>query len=185
MSAAILLRGCNAYIRTLTISHNTPCLTPQKYAEPWFLLSLALGHHSLPKINWGQYLSVFSLGGGGEGGQTSCILGDVQMAYLQAFSNTPLQSSKKWGQVHNLSHGNEFYLHWNEKSFRYQTLSTSPRFDAEAQENSEMAYSRARNFSRHVNVHQYVQTLREGEGRLWTKRLGTPRQAGCILKDQN
>ena len=172
MSAAILLRGCSAYIRHLTISHNTPCLTPQKYAEPRFLLSPALGHHSLPKINWGQYLSIFW------GGQTSCILGDVQMAYLQAFSNTPLRSSKKWG----LSHGNEFYLHWNEKSFRYQTLSTSPRFDAEAQENSEMAYSRARNFSRHVNVHQYVQTLREGEERLWTERLGTPRQAGCILK---
>ena len=121
MSAAILLRGCNAYIRHLTISHNTPCLTPQKYAEPWYLLS----------------------------------------------------------------HGNEFYLHWNEKSFRYQTLSTSPRFDAEAQENSEMAYSRAKNFSRHVNVHQYLQTLREGEGRLWTERLGTPRQVGCILKDQH
>ena len=28
-------------------------------------------------------------------------------------------------------------------------------------------------------------TLREGEGRLWTEGLGTPRQAGCILKDQH
>ena len=43
----------------------------------------------------------------------------------------------------------------------------------------------ARNFGRHVKVHQYVQTLREGEGRLWTEGLGTPRQAGCILKDQH
>ena len=69
MSAAILLRGCNAYIRHLTISHNTPCLTPQKYAEPRFLLSPALGHHSLPKINWGQYLSIFFGGEGGGGGK--------------------------------------------------------------------------------------------------------------------
>ena len=33
------------------------------------------------------------------------------------------------------------YLHENEKSFPYQRLSNSPRFDTEAQGNSEMAYS--------------------------------------------
>ena len=174
MSAAILLKGCNAYIRHLTISHNTPCLTPQKYAEPWYLLSPALGHHTLPKINWGQYLCNFF--GGGEGGSKQVVFWEMCKWHIfKPFLIHHFGVPKKWGQVHNLSHGNEFYLHWNEKSFRYQTLSTSPRFDAEAQENSEMAYSRAKNFSRHVNVHQYLQTLREGEGRLWTERLGTPR----------
>ena len=40
----------------------------------------------------------------------------------------------------------------------------------------------ARNFGRHVNVHQYVQTLRKGKGRLWTEGVGTLRQAGFIWK---
>ena len=35
---------------------------------------------------------------------------------------------------------NEFYLHENEKWFPYQRLSTYPRFETEAQGNSEMAY---------------------------------------------
>ena len=45
-----------------------------------------------------------------------------------------------WGYVYNLSCENEFYLHENEKWFPYQTLSTYPRFETEARENSEMAY---------------------------------------------
>ena len=154
----MLLRGCNAYIRHLTISHNTalPCLTPQKHAEPWFVLSPALGHYSLPKINWGQYLWFFFLGGGGGGGgQTGCIVGDVQMENLQAFSNTPLRSSKKWGQVLNLSHGNEFYLHKNENHFDIKgwalnlVLMQRPR-------KTRKWPTGARNFGRHVSVHQYV-----------------------------
>ena len=43
--------------------------------------------------------------------------------------------------MHNLSYGNEFYLHENEKSFPYQRLSTYPRFNTEARGNWEMAYS--------------------------------------------
>ena len=43
--------------------------------------------------------------------------------------------------MHNLSCENEFYLHKNEKWFPYQRLSTYPRFETEAQWNSEMAYS--------------------------------------------
>ena len=43
--------------------------------------------------------------------------------------------------MHNLSCENEFYLHENEKSFPYQKLSTWPRFDTEARENSKVAYS--------------------------------------------
>ena len=35
---------------------------------------------------------------------------------------------------------NEFDLHKNEKSFPYQRLCTSPRFDTEAEGNSGMAY---------------------------------------------
>ena len=49
--------------------------------------------------------------------------------YTSAFQN-PLPS--KWGQVHNLSYENEFYLLENEKSFPCQRLSTYPRFDTEA-----------------------------------------------------
>ena len=40
----------------------------------------------------------------------------------------------------NLSCENEFYLHENKKIFPNQRLSTKPRFDREARENSEMAY---------------------------------------------
>ena len=43
----------------------------------------------------------------------------------------------KWGQVHNLSCENEFYLHENKKSFSYQRLSTHSRFETEARGNSE------------------------------------------------
>ena len=42
--------------------------------------------------------------------------------------------------MHSLYCENEFYLHENEKSFPYQRLSTSPRFDKETRGNSEMAY---------------------------------------------
>ena len=38
---------------------------------------------------------IFFFFGGEGGGQTSCIMGDVQMVNLQAFSNTSLRSSKK------------------------------------------------------------------------------------------
>ena len=34
-----------------------------------------------------------------------------------------------WGQVHDISCENEFYLHKNKKSFSYQRLSTYSRFD--------------------------------------------------------
>ena len=61
--------------------------------------------------------------------------------YVQwATSEFRNSSLSKWGQVHNLSCENEFYLHENEKLFSYQMLSTSPRFDTEALRNSEMAY---------------------------------------------
>ena len=50
-------------------------------------------------------------------------------------------SLSKWGEVHNLSCENEFYLHENEKWFPHQRLSTNPRFETEARGNSEMAYS--------------------------------------------
>ena len=42
--------------------------------------------------------------------------------------------------MHNLSCENEFYFDENEKWFPYQRLSTYPRFETEAQGNSEMAY---------------------------------------------
>ena len=42
--------------------------------------------------------------------------------------------------MHNLSRENEFYLHENENP--YQSLSTYPRFETEAQGNPEMAYSK-------------------------------------------
>ena len=45
-------------------------------------------------------------------------------AAQQATSEFQKPSLSKWGQVHNLSCENEFYLHENEKSFSYQRLNT-------------------------------------------------------------
>ena len=42
----------------------------------------------------------------------------------KATSEFQKPSLSKWGQVHNLSCENEFYLHENEKLFAYQRLST-------------------------------------------------------------
>ena len=71
--------------------------------------------------------------------QTVKITARFHVAVLGAVGDTqcktrelhrPLSSSKnphslsKWGQVHNLSCENEFYLNENEKSFPYQSLST-------------------------------------------------------------
>ena len=53
------------------------------------------------------------------------------------FQNPP---PSKWGQVHNLSCENEFYLHKNEKSFPCQRLGILPRFDTQARGISEMVY---------------------------------------------
>ena len=43
--------------------------------------------------------------------------------------------------MHNHSYENEFNLHVNEISFSYERMSTKTRFEKEAKDNSEMAYS--------------------------------------------
>ena len=43
--------------------------------------------------------------------------------------------------MHNHSYENEFNLHVNEISFSYEKISTKTRFEEEAKDNSEMAYS--------------------------------------------
>ena len=57
----------------LHISCNTPCLHP-----PNFLISCEC--YSRPKRNSRQYIYRIFFWGGGVGGQTRCITGDVQMA---------------------------------------------------------------------------------------------------------
>ena len=59
---------------------------------------------------------------------------------LPSFNNPLFQYELIWGQVHSLFYEHEFYLHENEKSFSYQRLSTWPRFETEARENSEMSH---------------------------------------------
>ena len=43
--------------------------------------------------------------------------------------------------MHNHSYENEFNLHVNEISFSYEKMGTETRFEEEAKNNSEMAYS--------------------------------------------
>ena len=70
---------CFGWIHSLLrFSHYTPCLLPQNFAQS--LLLLSLGTTVIPRGNEKQTLCK-SLGG-----QTDCIMGDVQMVNLQKFA---------------------------------------------------------------------------------------------------
>ena len=56
-------------------------------------------------------------------------------------------SLSKWGQVHNLSCGNEFYFYENENYFHIKGWAPNlDRFDIEARRNSKMGASKVTNF---------------------------------------
>ena len=73
--------------------------------------------------------------------------------------------------MHNHSYENEFNLHVNEISFSYERMSTKTRFEKEAKDNSEMAYSRIHHIYQNALRHEQHGDVTPSSRRLVSRRF--------------